>query len=121
MLTVRVEARADFAHRHFGAGPFPRGGWPHITARSLLAHSQCRKHNCGAARTTFMSAYRHSLGSIALTRTSMGAPSNRFGWGKAKGRSEGSGQMRRIGEARIHSGSPHQFTGSYLARGMLEC
>jgi len=55
-----------------------------------------------------------------LTRASLGAPSDRFRWGEAKGRAEGSGQVRRIGEARVHGGCPHQFTGSYLARGMLE-
>lgn len=57
---------------------------------------------------------------ISLTRASLGAPSDRFRWGEAKGRAEGSGQVRRIGEARVHSGCPHQFTGSYLARGVLE-
>jgi hypothetical protein len=57
---------------------------------------------------------------LSLTRASLGARSDRFRWGEAKGRAEGSGQVRRIGEARVHGGCPHQFTGSYLARGMLE-
>ena len=57
---------------------------------------------------------------LSLTCASLGAPSDRFRWGEAKGRAEGSGQVRRIGEARVHGGCPHQFTGSYLARGMLE-
>lgn len=55
-----------------------------------------------------------------LARASLGAPSDRFRWGEAKGRAEGSGQVRRIGEARVHGGCPHQFAGGYLARGMLE-
>jgi hypothetical protein len=55
-----------------------------------------------------------------LARAGLGAPSDCFRWGKAKGRAEGSGQVRRIGEARVHGGCPHQFAGGYLARGMLE-
>ena len=62
----------------------------------------------------------HLSAPLSLTRASLGAPSDRFRWGEAKGRAEGSGQVRRIGEARVHGGCPHQFTGSYLARGMLE-
>jgi hypothetical protein len=57
---------------------------------------------------------------LSLARASLGAPGDRFRWGEAKGRAEGSGQVRRIGEARVHGGCPHQFTGSDLARGMLE-
>ena len=39
---------------------------------------------------------------LSLTRAGLGAPSDRFRWGEAKGRAEGSGQVRRIGEARAH-------------------
>src|SRR4029450_11790210 len=65
-------------------------------------------------------AERHLSGPLSLTRASLGAPRDRFRWGEAEGHAEGSGQVRRIGEARVHGGCPHQFTGRYLARGMLE-
>jgi hypothetical protein len=74
-----------------------RGGSGNVTARNVI----CRDH-------------------LSLTRASLSASSDRFRWGEAKGRAERSGQVRRIGEARVHGGCPHQFTGSYLARGMLE-
>ena len=70
--------------------------------------------------TRLVAQLRLTQDPLSLTRASLGASSDRFRWGEAKGRAEGSGQVRRIGEARVHGGCPHQFTGSYLARGMLE-
>jgi hypothetical protein len=69
---------------------------------------------------TRLAAKRYAAAFGPLTRASLGAPSDRLRWGEAKGRAEGSAEVRCIGEAPVHGGCPHQFTGSDLARGMLE-
>ena len=60
------------------------------------------------------------VGRPSLTRPSLRASSDCFRWGESKGRTESSGQVRCIGEASVHGSCPHEFTRSYLARGMLE-
>lgn len=103
------------------------GQFNHPKDRSTVQASRnrricCRRQAASGRRNgrQINSAERQLSDHLSLTRARLGAPGDRFRWGEAKGGTEGSGQVRRIGEACVHGGCPHQFTGGDLAGGMLE-